>query len=86
MDIQDSSSAVRSPRPLAGRWALLGRHFGFPILFGAMRPLSNAWRLSSWSAKRLRRFVQLGLSLSVAGLLVCAWINTSDALMTAART
>ncbi len=86
MDIQDPSNAARSPRALPGRWTLLGRHFGFSIFLGAVRPLGKAWPLSDWPAKRLRRVVQLGLSLSVAGLLVCAWINTSNALMTAART
>lgn len=86
MDIEDSPSAVHGRPAVAGRWSSFRRQFGFAIFLGALRPALQRVSSSDWSVKRPRQCVQLALFLSVAGLLVCAWISTSGALMTAART
>ena len=86
MDMQDTPTSAQERQPHIGRWAGWRRHFGFSVFLGLLRPVRNAWGLPDWTAKRLRRAAQLALSLSVAALLAIAWISTSDALMTAART
>ena len=86
MDMQDTPTSAQERQPRIGRWVGLGRQVGFSIFLGLLRPIRKAWNLPDWTAKRLRRVAQLALSLSVAALLAFAWVSTSDALMTAART
>ena len=86
MDMQDTPTSVVGRQPRIGRWVRLGRQVGFSIFLGLLRRARKVWNLPDWTAKRLRRVAQLTLSLSVAALLVFAWVSTSDALMTAART
>ena len=86
MDMQDTPTSVQERQPRIGRWAELGHNVGFSIVPDLLRLVRETWNFPDWAAKRLRRGVQVALSLSVAALLVFAWISTSDALMTAART
>jgi twitching motility protein PilJ len=86
MDIEESTALIRSGQSASGRWRRLGRQFGFFIVLDALRSALWPGNAPDWSAKRLRQLVQVALTLSVAGLLVSAWISTSSALMTAART
>ncbi len=86
MDIEESTALIRSGQSAIGRWRRLGRQFGFFIVLDALRSALWPGNAPDWSAKRLRQLVQVALTLSVAGLLVSAWISTSSALMTAART
>ena len=88
MDMDDSTASTRQGQVSLSRWNKAGRHFGFSIFLGALSPLRRALNFSmpAWPAKRIRRIVQLALSVAVAGLLAFSWISASEALMAAART
>lgn len=86
MTRENPSSAIQTPKTLPGRLGMLWRQSGFSFFPAMMRSVFIQENLSRWPAKRTRHFVQLALLLSMAGLLVCAWISTSGALMAAART
>ncbi len=86
MNIEDSPNAVRRQQTGAGRWRWWGGPWRFSMGLGRWRPALALNQAGDRPAKRLLQCVQLALSLSVAGLLVCAWISTSSALMAAART